>query len=300
MTTTIGIPAKAGPHLRTAFSVLLPEGVPLAPDGSPSAVPDRATVDSFRHEVAASIFGVRFAGNEELEDWLRPIPGSGYARAHALNLAILPLVGVGENCLWLNGGVGSNRLHEFRTLADLDREAWKHAGDEGPYIGYMLHTLARWLQDGRIAYGTLSLANETLMSEAVDEAADAIRKRWPTTATMEPLPDGGALVRFEPKENHEAFGFDLTKAYDEARRRKAAVWDPFFSSLPPAATVTESTDEGELHVRIEFSNPSALEGVETRRFLSSLATLPPLGDDVEEFIEEEKRSLRGYAEGLGD
>ena len=133
------------------------------------------------------LFGAR------VRSWKRDTSGGKRIPLRELNRwndAILPLVGVGEDCFYLNEWLQENKtILDFPTLRDYDEDDYRyqetarkqddHSYESKPYRGSLYLSWARLLVDEKFTYATLSTAAGYLYAHIEEVAADVIEARIP-------------------------------------------------------------------------------------------------------------------------
>jgi hypothetical protein len=158
-------------------------------------LPDKAR-QKLDRALMKELFGARIRSWKNDAHGNKRIPLS---ELNCWNEAILPLVGVGEDCFYLNEWLGENRtILDFPALRDYDEDDYgyqENARKEQdpryvgkPYRGSLYLGWARLCVDGKFTYATLSMAAGYVLSH-LEEA---------TTALIETL----VPHRYVPGKNH--------------------------------------------------------------------------------------------------
>ena len=106
------------------------------------------------------------------------------------NEAILPLVGIGEDCFYLNEWLGEHKtILDFPTLRDYDEDDYRYQENarkqndpfyaSKPYRGNLYLSWARLFVDEKFTYATLSMAAGYLLAHIEEVAADVMKARIP-------------------------------------------------------------------------------------------------------------------------
>jgi hypothetical protein len=155
----------------------------------------------------------------KIRSWKKEVDGNKRIPLRELNRwneAILPLVGIGEDCFYLTEWLGENKtILDFSTLRDYDEDDYRYQENarkrddpphaSKPYLGSLYQSWARLFVDGKFTYATLSMSAGYLFSH-LEEVADAvIETRIPH--------------RYAPGKNHgkaagESFQWDMRLAAD--------------------------------------------------------------------------------------
>jgi hypothetical protein len=306
-------------------SALLREAVAgIAPKAFESECPVEALTERqdarIRLIVARKLFGKAFPGNRELDRFLdKGDYAESSAKKYRLSQEMLPLDGIGEDSFFLNEYYGDGtRLSSFATLLDWDK--YSHERQEGyhveegnrpdgprPYDSRLLWDWSRWLDDGHLVYGNLSVASSSLEAALDEYADDLCRERYKTQYVEGPehgkRTEGGGY-RWDmvetPKERAAIrFASDhvarvIVKGWMEVGLRdeaaKSGVW---------VSRIRRETD-GELNEDLIFSGPEAMDRVRFRHWKADLSALDDGTAIYAEIARKAKDDLRKVMEGVFD
>lgn len=135
----------------------------------------------------------------KMRSWKRDVDGNKRISLRELNRfneAILPLVGIGEDCFYLNEWLGKNGIIlDFPTLRDYDEDDYGYQENarkrddpcytSKPYRGNLYLGWARLFVDGKFTYATLSMAAGYLFSHLEEAATALIETRIPHGMSLE-------------------------------------------------------------------------------------------------------------------
>jgi hypothetical protein len=222
----------------------------------------------------------------------------GDLELNRFNETILPLLGIGEDCFYLNEWLGDGvTLLDFATLRDYDhddflfQEKSRREADAGyagrPYRGTLDFCWARLFVDRRFTYASLSMAAGFLLAQLEEQAL----------ATLD------ALVphRFVPGRDHgkrEGVGYawdmrvdadgkeavleDLQAlVFDYERRRHdelAELWD---RTAAKGVFIRQQDSADESNADFVFASTAALEAVHFRTFVRDCRAIARPFDELD-------------------
>lgn len=273
---------------------IFPEGVEFDCHGLLKPLAARA-FSRLRLAVARDLFGETFKSSAALNSYLerQKQEAGGHqwsdpylAKLNPLNEAMLPVQGYGEDSFWLNAYIPEGGMRAFDTLGDYDRfryqahqEVNKGSGLAGPdYFGHLYGEFGRWLEGGKIVYGSMSMASSVLFMDAYNAASDLLSEVYPYEIDF--APEGSAFVMVADNKEHEAahkYGLKLVIA--ECHRRMGEEWVPYFEKQEPLVYVERVEPFCEDSRKVVFMNCASLDAVRIDTFVRDLRVLQrPLGE----------------------
>ena len=227
------------------------------------------------------------------------------------NDAILPLVGIGEDCFYLNEWLGENKtILDFPTLRDYDEDDYRYqenarkqddpSYESKPYRGSLYLSWARLFVDEKFTYATLSTAAGYLYANIEEVAADVIKERIPH--------------RYVPGKNHgkakaKNFQWDMRVAADgqeglleELQHR---VFEHTRARYDDLLTDWDRTNRGgvywvdtsepqERNVHFIFTDKNALSAVRFRSFVRDCRGIERRADELNEAVKEQETKLKTF------
>ncbi len=302
---------------RNAPALLREAVASIAPDAAGAECPVEALTERqyarIRLHVARRLFGKWFPGSLELAAYLKKgdYPESS-AKMARLTRETLPLDGIGEDSFYLNEYYGDGpSLSSFVTLRDWDRHTHdtqeSYQVEDGnrpdgprPYEGRLLWDWSRWLDEGRLVYGNLSVAASHLARTLDDYAGDLARERYNTNYVEGPehgartergtyrwdmveTPRDKAALRFAT----DHVGGELVNGWMEAGLRseieRSGVW----------VARRRRDVEGEINEDLVFSGPEAMAAMRFRHWKTDLAAIADGTAIYGEIESKAKNELRG-------
>jgi hypothetical protein len=254
------------------------------------------------------LFGAR------VRSWKRGMSGGNRIPLRELNRwneAILPLVGIGEDCFYLNEWLGEIKtILDFPTLRDYDEDDYRYQQDarmqDDPsyaskaYRGSLYLSWARLFVHRKFTYATLSMAAGYLYAQIEELAADVINERIPH--------------RYVPGKNHgkakgKSFQWDMQVAADgqenlleELQHR---VFDYTGARYDALLTDWDRVNRGgvywvdtselqERNIHFVFTDKNALSAVRFRSFVRDCRAIERRADELNEAAKEEKTKLESF------
>ena len=227
------------------------------------------------------------------------------------NEAILPLVGVGEDCFLLNESFGENKtILNFPTLRSYDEDDYcfqeEARKQEDPsyaskaYRGSLYLTWARLFVEHKFTYATLSMAAGYIYAQLEDGAADDIEKRIPH--------------RYIPGKNHgkikgKNFQWDMRaeadgqedlleelqrRVFDYTRERYDVLLTDWDRVKRRGVYWVDTSEPQEHNVHFIFTDKEALSAVRFRSFVRDCRAIERRIDELNQVIEEETSKLKGF------
>ena len=227
------------------------------------------------------------------------------------NEAILPLVGVGEDCFFLNEWFGENKtILNFPTLRAYDEDDYYFQEDarkredllyaSKTYRGSLYLTWARLFVEQKFTYATLSTAAGYIYAQLEDGAADDIEKRIPH--------------RYIPGKNHgkikgKNFQWDMRaeangqedlleelqrRVFDYTRERYDVLLTDWDRAKRRGVYCVDMSEPQEHNVHFIFSDKEALSAVRFRSFVRDCRAIERRIDELTQVIEEETTKLKSF------
>jgi hypothetical protein len=298
------------PELRRAMMRVRPEFFSWPPQkreryGASIPQEDKNRLDQ---ALMKELFGAR------MRSWKRHMSGRKRIPLRELNRwndAILPLVGIGEDCFYLNEWLGESKtVLDFPTLRDYDEDDYHYQEDarrrDDPsyaskaYRGSLYLSWARLYVDQKFTYATLSMAAGYLYAH-IEEAADEVVK--------ERIPHRYVPGKNPGKAKGKSFQWDMRVAADgqeglleELQHR---VFD--YTGARYDALLTEwdrvnrrgvywvdTTEPQEHNVHFVFTDKNALSAVRFRSFIRDCRAIERRADELNEAAREEETKLKSF------
>lgn len=254
------------------------------------------------------LFGAR------VRSWKRDISGGKRIPLRELNRwndAILPLVGIGEDCFYLNEWLGENKtILDFPNLRDYDEDDYRYQENARkqddpsyagkPYRGSLYLSWARLFVDEKFTYATLSTAAGYLYAHIEEVAADVIEARIPH--------------RYVPGKNHgkakgKSFQWDMRLAADgqeglleELQHRVFEYTRARYDDLLTDWDRTnrrgiywlDTSEPQERNVHIIFTDKNALSAVRFRSFVRDCRAIERGTDELNGAVKEQETKLKSF------
>ena len=254
------------------------------------------------------LFGAR------VRSWRRDASGGKripFRELNRWNETILPLVGIGEDCFYLNEWLGKNKtILDFPTLRDYDEDDYRYQENarkqDDPsyaskaYRGSLYLTWARLFVDQKFTYATLSMAAGYLYAEMEEVAADVIKERIPH--------------RYVPGKNHgkakgNNFQWDMRLAadgqedlleelrhrvFDYTRARYDALLTEWDRANRRGVYWVNASEPQERNVHFVFTDKNALSDVRFRSFVRDCRAMERRADELTEAFKKEKANLNNF------
>jgi hypothetical protein len=251
---------------------------------------------------------------EKMRSWKRDIDGGKRIPLRELsrwNDAILPLVGIGEDCFYLNEWLGENKtILDFPTLRDYDEDDYRYQENARkqddpsyvgkPYRGSLYLSWARLFIDLKFTYATLSMAAGYLYAHLDEVAADLIEARIPH--------------RYVPGKNHgkakgKSFQWDMRlvadgqeNLLDELQQRVFAYTSARYDALLSdwdrknrrGVYWVNTSEQQERNVHFIFTDKDALSAVRFRSFVRDCRSIERGADELNEAVGEEETKLKDF------
>lgn len=271
-----------------------------------------------RLNVGRSVFGRKFRGNADLD---RYIEKGDYADTNAkrfrLSQELLPVDGIGDDSFFLNEYYSDEgpKLSGFATLRAWDEYTHdrqeEYAIEEGqrpngaePYEGRLLWDWGRWIEDGRLVYGNLSVAIWHLRAGLDDYAGDLASERYKTEWIEGPehMEKTGGGYRWDMIETPPGNGA-LRFAADHIARVVIGFWaeGPYKKKLIESGTWVSrarSEENGEINEDVVFSGVEAMDRARFRHWLADLAALLSGNDIYASIMAVEKVRIQELMEAV--
>jgi len=251
---------------------------------------------------------------EKMRSWKKDIDGGKRIPLRELNRwndAILPLVGIGEDCFYLNEWLGENKtILDFPTLRDYDEDDYRYQENarkqddpsyvSKPYRGSLYLSWARLFVDLKFTYATLSMAAGYLYAHLDEVAADLIEARIPH--------------RYVPGKNHgkakgKSFQWDMRlvadgqeNLLDELQQRvfeyTSARYDALLTDWDRknrrGVYWVNTSDQQERNAHFIFTDKDALSAVRFRSFVRDCRSIERGADELNEAVREEETKLKDF------
>ncbi|NTF16960.1 hypothetical protein G6L37_00775 [Agrobacterium rubi] len=274
---------------------------------------------TIRLRVARQVFGKDFRDNRAVDKF---VDAGDYAATSAkrclLSQEMLPFDGIGEDSFYLNEYYSDEgpTLSGFATLRSWDEYTHNtqeaYAVEDGrrpdgiePYEGRLLWDWSRWLEDGRLVYGNLSVALAYIGAQLDEHGEDLARARYETdwikgpehgkktecgnyTYDMIEIPPANGVLRF---------------AAAHIARVAVAVWsegclrDLVQSSGTWVARMRRE-ENGEINEDVVFSGVEAMDRARFRHWLADLSALPDGSATYREIETVYKEKVAGFMEAV--
>ena len=227
------------------------------------------------------------------------------------NEAILPLVGIGEDCFYLNQWLGENRtILDFLTLRDYDEDDYRYQEDarkqedpsyaSKPYRGNFYLSWARLFVDQKFTYATLSMAAGYLYAQIEEVAADVIKARIPH--------------RYVPGKNHgkangKNFRWDMRLAadgqenlleelqhrvFDYTSARYDALLTDWDRKNKRGVYWLDTSEPQERNAHFIFTDKDALSAVGFRSFVRDCRAIERGAGELNEAIKAEDTKVKSF------
>jgi len=254
------------------------------------------------------LFGAR------IRSWKRDVNGNRGIPDRELNCwneAILPLVGMGEDCFYLNEWLGENKIIlDFPTLRDYDEDDYRYQENVRkredpcyggkPYRGSLYLSWARLFVAGKFTYATLSIAAGYLFAHIEEVADDVIEARIPH--------------RYVPGKNHgkaegKSFKWDMRLAADgqeglleELQHRvfeyTGARYDALLTNWDRTnkrgVYWVDTSALQERNVHFIFTDKDALSAVRFRSFVRDCRAIERGTDELNDAVTGEETKLKSF------
>ncbi|MGH7824229.1 MAG: hypothetical protein ACREQ7_03510 [Candidatus Binatia bacterium] len=254
------------------------------------------------------LFGAR------IRSWKRDVDGNKRIPLRELNRwneAILPLVGIGEDCFYLNEWLGENKtILNFPTLRNYDEDDYRYQENarkrdypcyaSKPYRGSLYLSWARLFVDRKFTYATLSMAAGYLFSHLEDVATAVIETRVPH--------------RYVPGKNHgkateKSFQWDMRLAadgqegmleelqhqvFEYTRARYEVLLTDWDRANRRGVYWVDTSEPQERNVHFVFTNKDALSAVRLRSFVRDCRAIERETDELNGAVTEEESKLKTF------
>lgn len=261
-----------------------------------------------RQTLLRSLFGIDVRTPRGMEEKVKSFTGEQH---FALNSAILPLVGIGEDRFWLNEYLGEKTLLDFESLYDYDYYDYcfqeKANLDQlsdyipRPYRGGLNWTWARLMIDGAFHYAFLSMAGAHVFHTFEDEGRELIRDLIPYEYVdgknhgrrsgngwiYDRVADaGGREPQFQELEHHY---------YHYLRDRWESLLDEFDRAVAGAVCIIDRSIGGIPEKYFVFTDKTALQHVRFRNFIDDCQGLPcGSSADLDQIADRERRAMTAF------
>jgi hypothetical protein len=268
--------------------------------------------DAFRIRQALlkELFGIHVKSAEEMEAAVDAFTDKEHV---ALNKALLPVVGIGEDSFFLNEFLSEDRtLLDFRTLYDYDYD--DHSFQEQarreevpqyvvkPYRGSLYQAWARLLIDGEFHYASLSMAAGDVYSAIEEFGYEKLAALMPhryvhgkdhgkregkgTIFSQKISADGMELQVEELQRRLWAY---LSERYE-------ALLTEFDGQARKVVYLEDRSRENDPHMNFVFSDKTALQAVRFRHFMSDCRTLIADRSELDTLADRERQALGEHME----
>jgi hypothetical protein len=254
------------------------------------------------------LFGPRIRSWKKDADGTKKIP---LGELNRWNEAILPLVGIGEDCFYLNEWLEENKtILDFPTLRHYDEDDYRYQENarkqddrcyaSKPYRGSLYLNWARLFVDGKFTYATLSMTAGYLLSHIEEVATAVIETRIPH--------------RYVPGKNHgkatgNSFQWDMRLAadgqeglLDELQHRVFEYTNGRYDSLltdwdranKRGVYWVDTSAFEECNIHFIFTDKDALSAVRFRSFVRDCRAIERGSDELNSALAEEETKLRTF------
>jgi hypothetical protein len=301
------------PALRRAFMLVEPEyfSWPVEAQERYRAGMPGEHAFRIRQVLLKAIFGIHVKTLEELE---AAIEAFGDSESLVFNRALLPVMGVGDDCFFLNECLGAGEtILDFETLHDYDYADYcfqeQARKEEIPdyavkaYRGSLYHAWARLQIDGVFHYASLSMAASyiySLIDECGSDRIDALiphhyvngkdhgKREEKGTIFSQRIVAGGMEPQLE--ELRHRFSAYLSARHDS----RLSEYD---AGAANTVYAFDQSRENDPHVDFVFSDKTALKYVRFRHFMTDCRTLLRDKARLEAVIGRERQSAIDFVEG---
>jgi len=265
-----------------------------------------------RHRLDAALMKELFGAR--MRSWKREVDGNKRIPLRELNRwneAILPLVGIGEDCFYLNEWLGSNKtILDFSTLRDYDEDDYGYQENarkrddssyaSKPYRGSLYLTWARLFVDWKFTYATLSMAAGYLISRLEEMATDIIEMN--------------ISHRYVPGKSHgkakgENFQWDMRLAADGQEGLLEELQYRVFEYIHARYDVlltdwdrankrgvywVDTSEPQERNTHFIFTDKQALSAVRFRSFVRDCRAIERGTDELNDAVTEEETKVKAF------
>lgn len=268
--------------------------------------------DAFRirQTLLKALFGIHVKIEKEME---AAEDAFGDEEHLALNTALLPAAGFGEDFFFLNESLGKDQtLLDFKTLYDYDyadhcfqQQARKEEMSQyviRPYRGSLFHVWARLLIDGKFHYASLSMAAghvygdieefgykklAVLIPHRYVNAKDHGKREGKGTIFSQRIAASGLEPQVE--ELQRRFFAYTSERYQELQTE-------FDGHASKAIYVEDQSRKNDPHMYFVFTGKTALQAVRFRHFRSDWRTLLADRAELDAIVNRERRTIADYME----
>jgi len=270
-------------------------------------LPDKAR-QKLDHALMKELFGARIRSWKNDKHGNKRIP---LRELNRWNEAILPLVGVGEDCFYLNEWLGEDKIIlDFPTLRDYDEDDYRYQENARkeqdthyagkPYRGSLYLGWARLFVGRKFTYATLSMAAGYVLSH-LEEAA---------TAFIETL----IPHRYGPGKNHgkvqgENFQWDIRlsaagqeslleelqhRAFEYTGARYEALLTEWDRADKRGVHWLDISELDERNVHFVFTDKNALSAVRFRSFVRDCRAIERGAEELNDAVAKEEAKLKKF------
>ncbi len=256
------------------------------------------------------LFGIKTISREDVEAALDCFTNEQYL---LLNSAMLPLTGIGEDCLFLNEIMAVNTsLLDFETVYDYDyadhcfQESMRQKDDPAdiakPYRGTLYYRWARLHINGAFHYANLCLLAGYVNSKLEEFGFDKINEMIPHQYV-----DGKNHGKREGKGTIFDMRIDaggLEAQLDELKERYyrylfsrcEVILDDFDVKAPKRVYQVDVSRGVEPQMDFIFTDKTALQAVRFRQFMKDCQAIKGDSEELKELIEKECQAALGFLE----
>jgi hypothetical protein len=268
--------------------------------------------DSFRirQAVLKGLFRIRVDTQEQLNAVLESFNDAQYL---LLNSALLPIMGVGDDCFFLNEHLGNNvTLLDFDTLYDYDyddhsfqEQARKEVEPDytvKPYRGCLYYSWARLHIGGVFYYAHLSMAANYLCGIIDELGFDKIQELIPydyVDGKDHGKKDGEGIIYDKriAAGGREAELEELQQRYySYMQERQEALLTDFDTQARQRVYLIDNSQENDPCMHFVFSDKTALQAVRFRHFMKDCYNIVSDNQELEVLIEQERQLALNYLE----
>jgi hypothetical protein len=265
-----------------------------------------------RHPLEAALMKELFGAR--MRSWKREVDGNKRIPLRQLNRwneAILPLVGIGEDCFYLNEWLGKNTtILDFPTLRDYDEDDYHYQENarkrddpcyaSKPYRGNLYLSWARLFVDGKFTYATLSMTAGYLFSHLEEVADTVIETRIPH--------------RYVSGKNHgkpqgESFQWDMRlmadgqeglleelqhRVFEYTHARYDALLTDWDRANKRGVYWVDTSEPQECNVHIVFTDKDALSAVRCQSFVRDCRAITRETDELKDAVREEETKIKAF------
>ncbi|MEQ1559262.1 MAG: hypothetical protein ABL933_10065 [Methyloglobulus sp.] len=274
-----------------------------------AAMPDEDRL-RIRQVLLKILFEIKTTTSEDVEAALNSFNDEQH---FLLNSTMLPLTGIGEDCLFLNECMAENTsLLDFETVYDYDyadhlfQESMRQKDDPAyiakPYRGILYYRWARLHINGVFHYANLCLlagyVNSKLEEFGFDKINEMIPHQYVDGKNHGKREGQGFIFAMRVDAGGlEAQLDELTERYYRyLSSRSEAILSDFDAKAPKRVYQVDVSREVEPHIDFIFTDTTALQAVRFRLFVKDCQAIKGDTEELEELIDKECQAAIGFLE----